>query len=1217
MGTESTPSQPENARATKKPAEPGHAGGSSSSTHVGHAATSQSGGQVLAASPALAAQLQRAAGNRATLHWLGAQAKLEVGSVDDPLEREAETTARLVVDALNSNEPAVDEPSSIVARRVQRKAEIGAEGGDVDPDTEREVNAARGRGAPMPAPIRRSMEGAFDADFSDVRLHAGANATRLNDRVQAKAFTIGSDIFFRGGMPDGQSRGGQELLAHELTHVVQQGGTAQRSPRIRRLKNPFKNFFGKKKKKKPDPAISGPSEVKSTSAAGLVAMVRSADAATRAFMAKDPRFLQKVESLLDGTEKIEVLGLLQAALKPEASDVGEAEDAPVDGVAQAKAEAEAEATAVAEAKALADAKAQAEAEEQARVEAEAQAQTQATAKAEAEAQVQAAAQAQAQAEADALALAKAQADAKAKAESEAEAKRIAEEDKKYQTTAEIQALALPDLMAYIAKTPLWHKRSTITIDENALITQVHTFALEPGVASILDAFTIANLVALTSGPLAGTIGDVMSDLRAYVQAASANEPISLKLDPNLASARSKGNALSKMLADFPAWVLRTALDERSFVLMLKAGYIDDVIAYYKSTPTPTFQAASGADFIAYYNFRKSDNKDPASYQTALGAYMRNFHRFEAAALDKVAKNYANGNSKSRPLTIVLHAAVDHNGAFHRDNLLTAVVRNPNIFTLIVEGGVTLAEYQSQIGPLAQAYGVNQKIDQVMFAGHGNSRIIEMAGGVKESSKGTLEETGQPIDLVGDKAAADALFDEVLANMDDAAAAALRDPTAVSFRRVLFNACLTNSNTVDIALTGDKVAAKAEILDYIAKNASLATYLGNRAKASGHDVTSLGANASIGQVDLVEGATGKLDMVSAVDPFVTASKLEYAEHGIEPAGVLRAALEAWAGDEAATLEAMARRAAKGSTKWDDVIIETIYGSVLFNKDNAAVATQMKTWEQLAASLSEMKSDGHCKPAELFSLMGGSIHRTYFSTLFAKLQNADEYKKTPALELVILQLWLWCLPTDTSIQNRFLTVLETKFDAKSAVVADGKYVNVKYLKDIAVLPTLLTDPVSKGKTVFALICLLDKAAPTEAKEYLKRQLLPEVPEVAELPEVPAVPEVPEQDAPRPLVPLVPKVAGRPKVDAIPGRRTAVAAVPDLAELPELAEVNATSGPKTKEGAGPEAGKAPGRAGRAKRDAVAKVDKVKPYLPDTLDVKKLVAKRATEDELIAKLS
>ena len=72
------------------------------------------------------------------------------------------------------------------------------------------------------------MEGAFGTDFGHVRIHEGSKASELNDRIQAKAFTVGSDIYFRDGAPDTSSREGQHLLAHELAHTIQQGSGVQR-----------------------------------------------------------------------------------------------------------------------------------------------------------------------------------------------------------------------------------------------------------------------------------------------------------------------------------------------------------------------------------------------------------------------------------------------------------------------------------------------------------------------------------------------------------------------------------------------------------------------------------------------------------------------------------------------------------------------------------------------------------------------------------------------------------------------------------------------------------------------------------------------------------------------------------------------------------------------------------------------------------------------------
>ncbi|MDA8286030.1 MAG: DUF4157 domain-containing protein [Actinomycetota bacterium] len=187
--------------------------------------------------------VQRAAGNQATLALLGAQAKLDVGAAGDAYEQEADRVARAVVDRLAGQ--ATDEgagapdpvdlhqASGEAARRrevagLRRAAEVGLAGGELSEETEGAIQAARQGGRPLEPGVRRTMEGAFGADFSSVRVHTGSQATALNEAVQAKAFTVGADVFFRGQVPDPRTSEGQGLLAHELTHVVQQGAAPGR-----------------------------------------------------------------------------------------------------------------------------------------------------------------------------------------------------------------------------------------------------------------------------------------------------------------------------------------------------------------------------------------------------------------------------------------------------------------------------------------------------------------------------------------------------------------------------------------------------------------------------------------------------------------------------------------------------------------------------------------------------------------------------------------------------------------------------------------------------------------------------------------------------------------------------------------------------------------------------------------------------------------------------
>ena len=93
---------------------------------------------------------------------------------------------------------------------------------DLDSDTADRINRERSSGQSLDRRVQAKMSDATGQDFSDVRVHTGPESHALNESINAKAFTTGQDIFFREDAYDPGSSSGQELLAHELTHVVQQ-----------------------------------------------------------------------------------------------------------------------------------------------------------------------------------------------------------------------------------------------------------------------------------------------------------------------------------------------------------------------------------------------------------------------------------------------------------------------------------------------------------------------------------------------------------------------------------------------------------------------------------------------------------------------------------------------------------------------------------------------------------------------------------------------------------------------------------------------------------------------------------------------------------------------------------------------------------------------------------------------------------------------------------
>ncbi|HVY69434.1 MAG TPA: DUF4157 domain-containing protein, partial [Verrucomicrobiae bacterium] len=94
-----------------------------------------------------------------------------------------------------------------------------------DESFEAQLSQTKGTGRELPGATRSFMENRFQSDFSGVRVHTGSSAQSLSKSIHAQAFTHGGDIYFNSGKYDPDSSSGRTLLAHELTHTVQQGAS--------------------------------------------------------------------------------------------------------------------------------------------------------------------------------------------------------------------------------------------------------------------------------------------------------------------------------------------------------------------------------------------------------------------------------------------------------------------------------------------------------------------------------------------------------------------------------------------------------------------------------------------------------------------------------------------------------------------------------------------------------------------------------------------------------------------------------------------------------------------------------------------------------------------------------------------------------------------------------------------------------------------------------
>ncbi|MFM9946759.1 MAG: DUF4157 domain-containing protein [Saprospiraceae bacterium] len=117
-----------------------------------------------------------------------------------------------------------EQPVQKSAATTQANSETKSNSNQASPDFSARLSARKGGGAPLPDASRTQMEQGIGADFSGVRIHTDSEAERMNDDIHAQAFTHGQDVYFNNGKYSPESKEGQRLLAHELTHVVQQGG---------------------------------------------------------------------------------------------------------------------------------------------------------------------------------------------------------------------------------------------------------------------------------------------------------------------------------------------------------------------------------------------------------------------------------------------------------------------------------------------------------------------------------------------------------------------------------------------------------------------------------------------------------------------------------------------------------------------------------------------------------------------------------------------------------------------------------------------------------------------------------------------------------------------------------------------------------------------------------------------------------------------------------
>ncbi|WP_010177188.1 eCIS core domain-containing protein [Aquimarina agarilytica] len=155
---------------------------------------------------------------------------------EEAKSNEDEVRPKLMLKKTEEKPPEEEEPVQlkIISDGLQKQEDTNGEN-DADETASSELqsklNASKGSGSSLPDDTRSSMESGFGADFSGVKIHTGSQANNMNKELGARAFTHGSDIYFNKGEYNPSTSSGQHLLAHELTHTVQQGAAVRTKPK--------------------------------------------------------------------------------------------------------------------------------------------------------------------------------------------------------------------------------------------------------------------------------------------------------------------------------------------------------------------------------------------------------------------------------------------------------------------------------------------------------------------------------------------------------------------------------------------------------------------------------------------------------------------------------------------------------------------------------------------------------------------------------------------------------------------------------------------------------------------------------------------------------------------------------------------------------------------------------------------------------------------------
>lgn len=381
--------------------------------------------------------------------------------------------------------------------------------------------------------------------------------------------------------------------------------------------------------------------------------------------------------------------------------------------------------------------------------------------------------------------------------------------------------------------------------------------------------------------------------------------------------------------------------QRPLRTLIERGFVDAFVAYVEMFQ-PMLHALDGHDFTS---FMKHASGSLTQYKTAI-PHIASPHRLDPQVLPLLAANFQD-RSKKRPLVVVVLSALDFDGSLHGNRALIPLLNQPQNLALAIEAGDRRADVLKTLTQLAAEYGEGNKIQDVVFVGHGGPTGIELAGKAQfdDVAGDTYIDRDPDIRRVGDIRMRQYTESLDFSGYRLETQRNTRFKTEKFIRELLFlfdarwGAPVTPRIVLDASLTNaHSLRSKSSALE---DHPNLADVI---REYSGSDLDVIAANGRIAPETLQVDASGRPTLRDATDPALTSTnKIDYVRMGMEPEGVLRAVVElgerAWPVVEQRLAQGIGRHMGHGDRWSSDVIHVLLEIAVTRRSFNADVIYQL--------------------------------------------------------------------------------------------------------------------------------------------------------------------------------------------------------------------------------------------------------------------------------------